>query len=110
MSKFANHQDLQSLDSEQMAELALLGIKYRSLGGHITKHDGASLVEKYWTGKRLAEKAVKDAVKAWKRGDRLAGGKIGEAIGTLQTLCNCSVIDQEIYMGQWRLILDCHPR
>jgi DNA-binding transcriptional ArsR family regulator len=92
-----------------MAELALLGIKYRSLGGHITKLDGASLVEKYWTGKRMAEKAVKDAVRAWRRGDRLASQKVSEAIGTLQALCNCSVIDQETYMGQWKLIRERKP-
>lgn len=109
MSSFADHPDLQGLDSEQLAELALLGVKYRSLGGQLTQHDGPSLIEKYWTGKRLAEKAVKDALKAWKRGDRLAAQRVGEAIGTLQTLCNCNVIDEETYMGQWKLILGIPP-
>lgn len=109
MSNFAEHQDLQGLDRDQLAELALLGIKYRSIGGRFSQHDAMSLLEKYWTGKRLAEKAVKDALKAWKRRDRLAGQRVGEAIGTIQTLFNCSLIDEETYTGQWKLILDIPP-
>lgn len=101
---FANHQALQGLGSEQIAELALLGLRYRALGAGSIDFNDPSRLDVYWTGKRLAEKAVKDAVKAAR--SPLADIKFGIAQGNLSALLNCGLIDDETYMTQYRLLYD----
>lgn len=101
---FANHQALQGLGSEQIAELALLGLRYRALGAGSIDFNDPSRLDVYWTGKRLVEKAVKDAVKAAR--SPLADTKFGIAQGNLSALLNCSLIDDETYMTQYRLLYD----
>ncbi|MDX9667348.1 hypothetical protein QMK50_20500 [Pseudomonas sp. P5_152] len=102
---FESHIALKGLDGEQLAELALLGIRYRALGAATIDFSDPSRLDVYWTGKRMVEKAVKDAVKA-RRGDPLADTKCGIAQGHLAALLNCSVIDNETYMTQYRLLLN----
>lgn len=103
---FANHQALQGLDSEQIAELALFGLRYRALGAGSTDFADASRLDVYWTGKRLVEKAVDDAIKAAKARGPLADSKYGIAQGNLSALLNCGLIDDETYMTQYRLLSD----
>lgn len=54
----------------------------------------------------MVENAVKDAVKAAKARSSLADSKFGIAQGNLSALFNCSVIDNETYMAQYKLLLD----
>ncbi len=105
-TSFTNHQALQGLDSEQIAELALLGLRYRALGAGLIDFSDTSMLDVYWTGKRMVEKAVKDAVKAAKARSPLADSKFGIAQGNLSALFNCSAIDNETYMAQYKLLLD----
>ena len=101
-NSLANHQALQGLGSEQIAELALLGLRYRALGAGSIDFNDPSRLDVYWTGKRLVEKSVKDAVKTAR--SSLADIKFGIAQGTLSALLNCSLIDDETYMTQYRLL------
>nr|WP_314486935.1 hypothetical protein [uncultured Pseudomonas sp.] len=105
-TSFANHQALQGLGSEQIAELALLGLRYRALGAGSFDFSDPSRLDVYWTGKRMVVKAVKDAVKAAKARSPLSDSKCGIAQGHLMALFNCSVIDNETYMEQYKLLLD----
>lgn len=50
MSKFADHPDLQGLDSEQLAELPLLGVKYRSQFSRASIPDLAEEAHEYDLG------------------------------------------------------------
>lgn len=103
---FSTHLALQGLTCEQVAELALLGLRYRSLGaGEIDFNDPEKL-DPYWTGKRMAEEATKKAVKAAKKSDPLASLLSGRAQGHLMALFNCSVIDYAVYQAQYRILLD----
>lgn len=102
---YADHSALQGLDQEQIAELALLGLRYRALGACNIKLADPKVLDVYWTGNRQVEKAVKLAIKACKAHDPLAERRLGEAIGHLKALCECGVIDQTVYMAQWKLLL-----
>lgn len=102
---FAGHAALQGLGSEQLAELALLGLRYRAMGAGTVDFNDPSRLDVYWTGNRQVEKAVKVAVKAWKARDVMAAQRVGEEIGHLTALCNCGVIDQVVYMAQWKKLL-----
>jgi len=108
MSLYADHAALQGLSTEQLAELALYGLRYRALGAQNTDFKDPSRLDVYWTGERLAKKAVKDALKAARARSALAEHRSSEAGGVLQTLCNCGVIDQKTYMAQYQLLLDRH--
>lgn len=108
MTSLANHAALQGLDAEQLAELALYGLRYRALGAKDIDFSKPDRLDVYWTGERMLKKVVKAAVKASKANDPLALKRVGEAIGHLQALCNCSVIDQATYMEQWQPLLDLH--
>lgn len=104
IASFANHQALQGLGSEQIAEPALLGLRYRALGAGLIDFTDTSKLDVYWTGKRLVKKAVEDAVKAATARSPLADSKLGIAQGNLSALLNCGVIDDETYMAQYRLL------
>ncbi|MCD5997266.1 hypothetical protein KDX38_27190 [Pseudomonas sp. CDFA 602] len=109
MNLYAEHPALHGLNIEQLAELALYGLRYRALGAADIDFSDPSRLDVYWTGERMVKKTVKNAVKASKAGDLLALKREGEAIGHLQALFNCSVIDHETYKAQYQLLLE-QPR
>ncbi|MFG0754878.1 hypothetical protein ACF8O8_18965 [Pseudomonas sp. TYF_14] len=94
------------LDGEQIAELALMGLRYRALGAGTIDFCDPSRLDVYWTGTRMVEKAVKDAVKAAKGRAQNAQYQAGIASGHLTGLFNCGVIDNDTYMDQFKLLLD----
>ena len=102
--KASAHEALRQFDVEQIAELALLGLRYRALGAGPIDFNDPSRLDVYWTGTRMVEKAVNEAVKASKSGGPLAWGCFGVAEGHLRALIGCSVISNETYMEQWRLL------
>ncbi|WP_449434308.1 hypothetical protein [Pseudomonas putida] len=103
---YSSHPALDGLDGEKLAELALMGLRYRALGaGNIDFSDQTQL-DVYWTGTRMVERAVKEAVKAAKGRSVDAERKVGIEIGHLTGLFNCSVIDNDTYMAQFRILLD----
>ena len=106
MTSFADHPALQGLDSEQLAELALYGLRYRALGAVDADFSKPDRLDVYWTGERMVKNAIKVAMKANRSGNILAEGRVSEAIGHLQALFNCSVISPEVYHAQWKIILD----
>lgn len=108
MTSFADHPALQGLDSEKLAELALYGLRYRALGAVDIDFSKPDRLDVYWTGERMVKQAVKSAMKASKAGHPLAAKEVGEAIGHLKALFNCSVIDNDTYMEQWQPLLDLH--
>lgn len=103
---YSNHPALAGLDGEQLAELALMGLRYRALGAGTIDFSGPSRLDVYWTGTRMVEKAVKEAVKAAKGRSIDAERKVGSAIGHLTGLFNCGVIDSDTYMAQFKILLD----
>lgn len=98
--KASAHEALRQFDAEQIAELALLGLRYRALGAGVIDFSDPTRLDVYWTGTRMVEKAVK----ASKSGGPLAWGCFGVAEGHLRALIGCSVISNETYMEQWRLL------
>ncbi|WP_346397560.1 hypothetical protein [Pseudomonas syringae] len=106
MNLYDQHPALYGLSTEQLAELALYGLRYRALGAQNTDFKDPSRLDVYWTGERLAKKAVKDALKAARAKNALAEHRSSEAGGVLQVLFNCSVIDNETYKAQYQLLLD----
>lgn len=106
---YSSHPALVDLNGEQLAELALMGLRYRALGARSIDFDDPSRLDVYWTGTRMVEKVVKEAVKAAKGRSVDAERKVGIAIGHLTGLFNCSVIDNDTYMAQFKLLLD-RPR
>ncbi|WP_256676277.1 hypothetical protein [Pseudomonas sp. CM27] len=94
------------LDAEQLAELALMGLRYRALGAGTIDFSDPSRLDVYWTGTRMVEKAVKEAVRSAKGRSIDAERKVGIAIGHLTGLFNCSVIDNDTYMAQFKILLD----
>ena len=106
---YSSHPALASLDGEQLAELALMGLRYRALGAGAIDFSDKSRLDAYSTGTRMVEKAVKEAVKAARGRSVDAERKVGIAIGHLTGLFNCSVIDNDTYMAQFKILLD-RPR
>ena len=106
---YSSHPALVGLNGEQLAELALMGLRYRALGARSIDLDDPSRLDVYWTGARMVEKVVKEAVKAAKGRSVDTERKVGIAIGHLTGLFNCSVIDNDTYMAQFKLLLD-RPR
>lgn len=105
---YASHPALAGLDCEQLAELALMGLRYRALGA-VADFSDPTRLDVDWTGTRMVEKAVKEAVKAARGRLVDAERKVGIAIGHLTGLFNCSVIDNDTYMAQFKILLD-RPR
>lgn len=100
------HPALRDLSGDQIAELALMGLRYRALGAGSIDFSDPSRLDVYWTGTRMVEKVVREAVKAAKGRSIGAERKVGIAIGHLTGLFNCSVIDNDTYMAQFQLLLD----
>lgn len=96
---YSSHPVLAGLDGEQLAELALMGLRYRALGAGSIDFSDPSRLDVYWTGTRMVEKQVKEAVKAAKGRSIDVEQKVGIAIGHLTGLFNCSVIDNDTYMA-----------
>lgn len=108
MTAFADHKALRGLSTDQLAELALYGLRYRALGAKDIDFSAPDRLDVYWTGERMVKQAVKSALKKSKAAHPLAGNDVGEAIGHLKALFNCSVIDNSTYMAQWQLLLNRH--
>lgn len=108
MSSFVNHEALRGLDTEQLAELALYGLRYRALGAKDVDFTDPSRLDVYWTGERMVKDAVKKALKATRARAPLAEDRVSEAVGHLLALFNCSVIDSATYHEQFHLILARH--
>lgn len=100
----ASHPALAGLEGEQLAELALLGLRYRALGAGSIDFNDPTRLDVYWTGTRMVEEAVKDAVKAARGRSAIAQYRAGIAVGHLTGLFNCSVIDNETYMAQFKIL------
>ncbi|WP_394207375.1 hypothetical protein [Pseudomonas putida] len=83
-----------------------MGLRYRALGAGAIDVSDKSRLDVYWTGTRMVEKAVKETVKAAKGRSVDAERKVGIAIGHLTGLFNCSVIDNDTYMAQFKILLD----
>ena len=103
--KASAHEALLQLDVEQIAELALLGLRYRALGAGVIEFSDPTRLDVYWTGTRMVEKAVKEAVKSAKARSPLAESKSGIAQGYIRALFNCSVISNETFMEQFGVLL-----
>lgn len=103
--KASAHEALRQFDVEQIAELALLGLRYRALGAGVIDFSDPTRLDVYWTGTRMVEKAVKEAVKSAKARSPLAESKSGIAQGYITALFNCSVISNETYMEQFGVLL-----
>lgn len=103
---YSSHPALAGLDGEQLALLALMGLRYRALGAGTIDFSDPSRLDVYWTATRMVEKAVKDAVKAAKGRAQNAQYQAGIASGHLTGLFNCGVIDNDTYMDQFKLLLD----
>jgi hypothetical protein len=108
MTSFANHEALRGLDTEQLAELALYGLRYRALGAKDIDFSKPDRLDVYWTGERMVKDVVKKALKAVRARAPLAEDRVSEAVGHLQALFNCSVIDDATYTSQFQLLLDRH--
>jgi len=106
---YSSHSALADLDGEQIAKLALMGLRYQALGAGTIDFSDASRLDVYWTGTRMVRKAVKEAVKAAKCRSVDTERKVGIAIGHLNGLFNCSVIDNDTDMAQFKILLD-RPR
>ncbi len=91
---FSSHEALRQLDDEQIAELALLGLRYRTLGAGSVDFADPSMLSPYWTSKRLVEAALKKA----KKGDCL---DMGCAQGHIVALFNVGLISNEFFMEQF---------
>lgn len=91
---FSIHEALHQFDDEQIAELALLGLRYRALGAGTVDFEDPSRLSPYWTSKKLVEAAVKNA----RKGDWL---EIGRAQGYISALFNVDLISNEFYMEQF---------
>lgn len=105
IAAYSNHPALAGLDGEQLAELALMGLRYRALGAGTIDFSDPSRLDVYWTGTRMVEKAVKEAVKAAKGRSVETERKVGIAIGHITSLFNCGVIDNDTYMAQFKILL-----
>lgn len=103
--KASAHEALRQFDAEQIAELALLGLRYRALGAGVIDFSDPTRLDVYWTGTRMVEKAVKEAVKSAKARSPLAESNSGIAQGYIRALLNCSVISNETYMEQFGVLL-----
>ena len=103
--KASAHEALRQFDVEQIAELALLGLRYRALGAGVIDFSDPTRLDVYWTGTRMVEKAVKEAVKSAKARSPLAESKSGIAQGYIRALFNCSVISNETFMEQFGVLL-----
>lgn len=103
--KASAHEALRQFDVEQIAELALLGLRYRALGAGVIDFSDPTKLDVYWTGTRMVEKAVKEAVKSAKARSPLAESKSGIAQGYIRALFNCSVISNETFMEQFGVLL-----
>ena len=103
--KASTHEALRQFDAEQIAELALLGLRYRALGAGVIDFSDPTKLDVYWTGTRMVEKAVKEAVKSAKARSPLAESHSGIAQGYIRALLNCSVISTETYMEQFGVLL-----
>lgn len=103
--KASVHEALRQFDDEQIAELALLGLRYRALGADVIDFSDPTRLDVYWTGTRMVEKAVKEAVKSAKARCPLAKSKSGIAQGYIRALFNCGVISNETYMEQFGVLL-----
>jgi hypothetical protein len=101
----ASHPALQGLDQGQLSELALMGLRYKALGAGAIDFNDPSRLDVYWTGNRMVEQRVEEAVKASKSRAVNASYKTGIAVGHLMALFNCSVIDNAFYMAQFGLLL-----
>jgi len=110
MNLYAEHPALHGLNTEQLAELALYGMRYRALGAVGVDFSAPFQLDAYWTGERLVKRAVKIAVKASASGCPLASQRAGEAIGHLSALFNCGVINDAIYMEQWKRLNKCRNK
>ena len=103
--KASAHEALRQFDVEQIAELALLGLRYRALGAGVIDFSDPARLDVYWTGTRMVEKAVKEAVKSAKARSPLAESKRGIAQGYIRALFDCSVISNETFMEQFGVLL-----
>ncbi|PYD05286.1 hypothetical protein DND90_16275 [Pseudomonas syringae pv. maculicola] len=102
MSLYADHAALQDLSTEQLAELALYGLRYKALGAKNIDFNDPTRLDVYWTGDRMVKEAVKIANKARASSHPLELMRHGEAVGHLACLFNCSVIDNATYMEQYK--------
>ena len=106
MIKFANHTALQGLNCEQLAELALMGLRYRALGASRIDFSNPSRLDVYWTGRRMIEKEVKAAVRVGNAGRTAASlRQSGVASGYICALFNVGLIDNEFYMAEYQKLL-----
>lgn len=104
MSLYAEHAALQGLSNEQLAELALYGLRYKALGAKNIDFNDPTRLDVYWTGYRMVKKAVKDALKATAKNSPLEPMRHGDAVGHLKCLFNCSVIDNATFVEQYALL------
>lgn len=109
MNLYSEHPALCGMNTEQLAELALYGLRYRALGAHNIDFSDPSRLDVYWTGERMVKQAVKISVKAFASDCPLASQRDGEAIGHLTALFNCGVINNAIYMEQWKRLNKTKP-
>ncbi|OEC42544.1 hypothetical protein A7D27_11740 [Pseudomonas sp. 1D4] len=92
------HPALSGLDQEQLAELALVGLRYRALGAQPFDLRDSKALNPYWT----AEKLVADAVSVARMavGTPLANLQGDRADGCLAALYNVQLISREIFKSR----------
>lgn len=101
------HPALSGLDQEQLAELALVGLRYRALGAQPFDLRDRNLLSPYWTAQRLLDEAVEQALVR-------TGGSLAEAYhlrttGMVSTLFNVGLISWDTYIKQWRSVEQLLP-
>lgn len=97
----SSHPALAALNGDQVAELALLGLRYRALGAKPLDLGDSQLLSPHWTADRIVEAAVQHA-----RDAGLSGSlHDGRAQGHIMALFNVGLISNETYMEQFKVLL-----
>lgn len=97
----SSHPALAALNGDQVAELAVLGLRYRALGAKPLNLGDSQLLSPYWTADRVVEAAVQRA-----RDAGLAGSlHDGRAQGHIMALFNMGLISNQTYMEQFNALL-----
>jgi|GEM_PF-6046140 len=104
MSKSINgHEALHGLTTEQIADLAVLGLRYRNLGGRPIDFSRSDWLEPYWTGQALVAREVARSIKAGAAGLTVAAiRQRGMAEGYINALLCAGLIDNDFYMSSYK--------
>ncbi len=107
MNLYAEHPALQGLSTEQLAELALYGLRYRALGAADVDFSDPSRLDVYWTGERLAKKS-QGRLEGGTSQERPCGAPLQRSGRRLADTVQLRRDRPKTYMAQHQLLLDRH--